>query len=156
MVDADLGEMVGPDVQRVAVAHREREMVEWLGRCLARPGVGPQAQHDDHVAGAVLQRDVGEVVGRRELLEPEHGRVPLSARRNVADHELQVGEAEQRRVHGCVHRIGVNQNQATTPDSRQAVMRSAKPSSPRIASVSAPSAGAGPPTRAGVSSKSTG
>ena len=37
MLDAHLGEVVGPDAERVAVGHREREVVERLGRRVARP-----------------------------------------------------------------------------------------------------------------------
>ena len=65
VVDPDLGEMVGPEPQRVAVGDREREMVEWFGRGVARPRIGPAASARRPRDWPVLQRDVAAVVGRR-------------------------------------------------------------------------------------------
>src|SRR5256885_2375409 len=63
VLDADLGQMIGPQPQRVSVGHREREVIERFCRAVAAARLAACAQHDHHLARTGLERDVRTVVG---------------------------------------------------------------------------------------------
>ena len=65
VLDPDVGEVIGPPSQRVTVGNCEGEVIERFGGRVALPRIGAAGQHDDDMAGPVLQRDVPAVVGRR-------------------------------------------------------------------------------------------
>jgi len=99
MLDADSGEMGGPGVERAAVRHGERQVIErlpwiWWGAAIGMTVVG---QYDDDSGISMAQRDV-PVFGVFGIgLQPESSGVPLGTRGHIGDRELHVRKARDGR-----------------------------------------------------------
>lgn len=110
MVDADLGEMVGPDAERLTVRYGEgkvvqvlscrfsRLSVELFGEPLLRPSVDSRSvrEHNHNLCRTVSERDVSDARVLRKGNEPECCGIPAGACLDVCHQKLEMGEPGDR------------------------------------------------------------
>jgi hypothetical protein len=104
MVDADLGEVVGPDVEGLAIRHRERKVIQILVCGIVRPTLGSPTlrEHNYDLCATVSECDVSDAGVLREGEKSKRGGIPPSARLNIGYKELEVGKAGNRRTGLCL------------------------------------------------------
>jgi hypothetical protein len=98
MEDALSSQVGGPGTERGSVRDGERNVVQTVARRRRRTATGPRAfrEHHDDVGVGLEQRDVTSVDVVRVRDQAEDGAIPVSARVDVGDEELNMGQADDR------------------------------------------------------------